>query len=68
MYLQSIVELKQKHFNQQKLFPLLCKDLNIYSHSHYISILTMLQISRNAHEILEDLHVINHPTDKHEEN
>ncbi|CAD8168966.1 unnamed protein product [Paramecium pentaurelia] len=63
--------IKAKTFQPTKTFPFAMQRLEYLSSFTlciHVSILTMFQISRNAHEILEDLHFINHPTDKHEEN
>ncbi|CAD8177026.1 unnamed protein product [Paramecium octaurelia] len=63
--------IKAKTFQPTKTFPFGMQRLEYLSSFTlciHVSILTMFQISRNAHEILEDLHVINHPTDEHQQN
>ncbi|CAD8080095.1 unnamed protein product [Paramecium primaurelia] len=63
--------IKAKTFQPTKTFPFGMQRLEYLSSFTlciHVSILTMFQISRNAHEILEDLHVINHVFDEHEQN
>ncbi|CAK90369.1 unnamed protein product (macronuclear) [Paramecium tetraurelia] len=63
--------IKAKTFQPTKTYPFAMQRLEYLSSFTlciHVSILTMFQISRNAHEILEDLHVINHPTDEQQQN
>ncbi|CAD8183634.1 unnamed protein product [Paramecium octaurelia] len=63
--------IKAKTFQSTTTFPFAMQRLEYLSSFTlciHVSILTMFQISRNAHEILEDLDVINHPTDEHQLN
>ncbi|CAD8099595.1 unnamed protein product [Paramecium sonneborni] len=63
--------IKAKTFQPTKTYPFAMQRLEYLSSFTlciHVSILTMFQISRNAHEILEDLDVISHPVDQHQLN